>query len=445
MNLRCKKLSGFRIAFPPVLFAMAAWFPVPAPCATRYDVDGAPTSRLELERWYINRARFAPEQEADRLKMTNSLPGGNPDYDICEDKTGTNAFGTNAAAWAPWLVSRPPLAPNILLSAACSNHARDMCSVGYITHYSPTSNYYPLGSSPAIRQGIEGYTNLISGYYENVASGTRMSSGTSYPSYGRTPLNIHEALYTDYTDASRGHRQAILNSTAVEMGLGSVRTNWIHTNSWRCTSDYDCQDFGRPSSNHFFTDTLFSDSDFDGLYDEGEGTGGIEIRLWDGTNEAQYYDISEASGSFAVPISDLTKGREIDIELVNTGATARTLTIPVGFNTFGELTLGAGSSSFCGTFFQPGGLTNVGFRNMLPMKSTNMAPSGSNTVLFFRALPGLTYEVQSSENLATNVWVTFTNVVSSNTACSTTDSGQEGRTAPALATQRFYRLRLMRY
>ena len=38
--------------------------------ATEYQEDGILSARLELERWYINRARFDPELEADRLEMT---------------------------------------------------------------------------------------------------------------------------------------------------------------------------------------------------------------------------------------------------------------------------------------------------------------------------------------------------------------------------------------
>lgn len=42
-------------------------FSLHSSAASLYTNDGNVSARLELERWYINRARFAPEMEADRL------------------------------------------------------------------------------------------------------------------------------------------------------------------------------------------------------------------------------------------------------------------------------------------------------------------------------------------------------------------------------------------
>ena len=73
--------------------------------ATRYDGDGTLTNRLEYQRWYINRARFAPEMEADRLSLVNTSPGGSPDYDVCEDTTDANDFGTTTNCYTICLPS----------------------------------------------------------------------------------------------------------------------------------------------------------------------------------------------------------------------------------------------------------------------------------------------------------------------------------------------------
>ena len=69
----------------------------------------------------------------------------------------------------------------------------------------------------------------------------------------------------------------------------------------------------------------------DGRYDEGEGVGGIEVRLFFGATEAAYYDFSGPSGAFTIPIRDLPDGERILVRLVNPGASARSLSIPLGY------------------------------------------------------------------------------------------------------------------
>ena len=105
-----------------------------------YTGDGVISGRVETIRWLINRARFAPEQEADSFGLTNSTPGGHPDYDVCEDVGGTNDFGTTTNDWAPWKQSMQPVAPNALLSTAAATHTRDMAETGLFQHDSPSTN-----------------------------------------------------------------------------------------------------------------------------------------------------------------------------------------------------------------------------------------------------------------------------------------------------------------
>jgi len=213
-----------RIIRSGVFIAGLLWL-APAWAATCYTGDGVLTNRLELQRWMINRARFAPEREADRLGLTNSFTNGHPDYDVCED-VNTNAFGGTTNQWAPWTLPRQPLAPNARLITAANNHCKDMAESGY-GHYSPSSNYYPIGSDPGERAEHEGYTNQISGYYENIGYGWAYSSG-GYPADAYPPADFHDNLYIDAPITNRGHRQAILNDTGREIGLGFFRTNFFN-------------------------------------------------------------------------------------------------------------------------------------------------------------------------------------------------------------------------
>ncbi|NKB22937.1 MAG: hypothetical protein GKR87_00775 [Kiritimatiellae bacterium] len=367
--------------------------------ATLYTGDGVLSTRLETERWAINRARSAPEMEADRLLLTNSTPGGHPDYDVGEDINAPNDFGTTTNEWALWKQSKQPLAPNGLLNTASDKHCQDLARVGFLTHFTPAGSlFYAENASTIDRALAEGYVNTVIGFVENLASGSRGSS-ISYPVVGQTPISVHENLFIDSTSISRGHRQAILNENAREIGLGNVQINTIN-GMFFFTTDYDTQMFARRSTNHFYTGTIFNDSNTNNMYDENEGLENVEVYLWNGTNEATYYDRSQPSGNFAIPINDLPDGEEIAVELLNQTGGNVTLTLPLGYNTLGTRTLTNGESYFCGSFIQPNGITNIGFRNITSsIALRNIALSNQHICITFDTLGLATYVIQSSENL----------------------------------------------
>lgn len=376
--------------------------------STLYTNDGVLSARSEVQRWLINRARYAPEMEADADGLTNALAGGHPNYDVCEDSDGTNDFGSTTNSWAVWTRSLPPLAPNYRMNRAAENHARDMAETGLFQHYSPSSNYYPLGSSPAQRQAAEGYTNTVVGFYENITEGWQSSSG-GYPSFGRTSPDIHADLFVDTSVSNRGHRQAILNANAREIGLGHWRTNYFSA-PFYYTDDYDVQDYGRASSNHFFTDTIFFDANTNRVYDEGEGVAGIEVHLWRGTNEAAWYDASSASGNFALPINDLLDGATIEVELRNTNAASVRLTWPLGYLSVGDRSLPAGASWWVGAFTQPNGTTNVGFRACAPHIAQSIALGATNLNLLVDGLRRADYRIDYSDNGPSGAWSPLSSV-----------------------------------
>ena len=419
--------------------------------ATRYDGDGVLVPRLELERWYINHARFTPENESDRLSLTNAA---NRDYDTCEGwdgETGGTSFGSNAAEWAQWIVERQPLAPNAVLNNCASNHSRDILETGLFQHDSPSSNYYPIGSWPKDRQAYDGYTNVVSGWYENIASGGQAGT-SSYPPYGRPPDDVHRGLYVDDDDENRGHRKSMINSDAREIGLGWFRTHtyeyfgdpW-YTNFY-VTRDCDTQDFAKRGNDHFFTGTVFYDANSNGFYEEGEGVGGIEVRLWNGAQEAAWFDASQPSGNFAIPIEDLTDGNTITVQLINTNPASKRLTIPIGYNAMGEFELAASESINYGTFRQPDVLRNVGFRDTAPLfSSTSVTLGVANATVSFSSLERAVYDVQSTESLSPAAWTNFAAVTAAQDVSQVIDTGQGGRTAPADVPHRFYRIILRRY
>lgn len=385
-----------------------------AQAATLYTNDGVLTGYLEAQRWHINRARFAPEREADRLGLVNTNAGGHPDYDVCEDTQGPNDFGTTTSQWAIWTAPRPPVAPNEQLRRATDKHSRDMAECRAFSHYSPSANYYPLNSTPWDRGVAEGYS--YSSYAENIGAGFW------------TPSSLHDALFVDTSISNRGHRKNILSTSVREIGLGRAVTNTYY-------STYDTHDFAGRSSVHFFTGTLFHDANTNGVYDTTEGVGGIEIRLWNGTNEAAWYDVSEASGNMAIPISDLTDGREIQVELRNTNTSARTLSLPLGYNTLGDLTLESGASQIIGAFLQPNGVTNVGFRNLTPVVAGGLAATEGGIHFSSPGLGRVAYRIEQTAQLLPPDWQEWATVTGRDSQISAPLTGD--------STAQYYRVFLL--
>jgi hypothetical protein len=208
--------------------------------------------------------------------------------------------------------------------------------------------------------------------------------------------------------------------------------------------DYDTQDFGNESGQHFFTGTVFWDRNYNGHYDEGEGVGGIEVRLWVGATEAPWYDVSQASGSFAVPIREIPDGSFVRVRLVNRTGAARKLTVPAGFGTLGEFFCAKDEVRTYGWFRQPGGAVNVGFRETTPFLWARMARSTTNRVSFL-ALKRCEYVIQSSDDAAHARWQTLATLTATWYGTRHIDDwGQGGRPPPSQAPQRAYRVLLRR-
>lgn len=382
--------------------------------AMEYTDDGDPGARNEAIRWLVNRARHAPEREADRHGLVNAA---NRDYDICEDADGVNDFGTTAAQWAVWAARKPPLAPHRLISDACDTHCRDMAETQVVQHNSPSANYYPINSAPMQRQTVEGYANSVSGFIENIVSGGSGSTG-GYPAEAVSPVRAHDLLVVDTGIATRGHRKMILNANAREIGLGYYQRRLPQTISgttYLVTRDYYTQDAGLRSAWSFFTDTLYHDANHNGIYDAGEGAPGVEVRLHVNGVESAWFDRASGSGSFAVPMQDIAAGSTIDVVLVNPAASPRVLTLPQGYGSQGDLVLAPGESRIVGRFTRPPALANAGFRDVALYLGVDVAATPAGLQLSFEAHPGLTYTVECADLASPAVWQAVTSLVADET------------------------------
>lgn len=398
--------------------------------ATRYDGDGDLEARLEVQRWLINRGRYDPEADADRMGLVNPL---DRDFDVCEDNLGLNDFGAGPDQWEAYVVSRRPVAASAELSVAADKHCRDMGETGIFQHPSPSTNYYLANTQPKARHSAEGYPTDISGSMENLASRGRGTTG-GYPSYGGTSPQFYSDLFVDAGVSSRGHRKAILNADAREIGLGWSRINY-QSAGFDWTKDYTTQDYGRLIGDHFFTGTLFEDANGNGIYDEGEGVSGIDVRLFQGGVEAAHYDVSGTAGGFAVPIDDLLDGETVEVRLYNPTASDVDLSVPLGYTTTGALVLGAGESREFATFEQPDTDVNVGLRNLEPIVDSEISFWEGSMQVSFNALPGVTYVLEALDASMSTAWQELDVIVA--------DAEEEVCVDTLVAPHRMYRVRLI--
>jgi hypothetical protein len=437
---------------------------VDCPAQTQYIDDELFDERGELQRWYLNRARFHPEMEADRLGLYNAMPGGHPDYDVCEDGNGSGSFGTTTNEWALYKRSLGPVAPHFLLTYSVYYHCADMAIMTdaffpvyyapYFAHETPDrgdgispTGYYYAGSIWADRWDTLGsaygysYGEVWWGG-ENLSLAQLLVGGGDPPPYATTAESVHDGLFTDYDVVNRGHRHTALFEHHRESGFALYRLQKI-VDGDGYTWDYDGQDFAcRSESYSFFTGTIFYDADQDSAYDEGEGVGGIGVFLrHDGVHEP-WYDVSHDLGHFAVPLNTAHDGEEITVELYNFRDVPVTISIPRNFSEVGDVTLAPYESLMYSTFRQES-QKNYGFRNtaaILESADVDVQLSASEASVTFEAMIRLIYRVESTDNLENPVWETVDTVVATSRTMTVVDTGQNGRGSPDTVKTRFYRV-----
>ena len=92
------------------------------------------------------------------------------------------------------------------------------------------------------------------------------------------------------------------------------------------------------------------------------------------------------------------------MELVNTNAVTKRLTLPLGYNTLGEIELTNNEAWVFGSFVQPRGLTNVGFRNVSPRVEADISFSGTNALVSFSAPGRASYQLEYCDDGSFTNW-----------------------------------------
>ncbi len=285
----------------------------------------------------------------------------------------------------------------------------------------PGSSFYNYTNTPEPwdRMEAEGYNWNYAG--ENIAAGYVGS----------------EAAYVGWWN-STGHRENMYSTNFHEIGLG------YYYYAASTYGYYYTMDLGSSGNNCFFTDTIFRDSNTNGIYDQAEAIAGVAVKLLVNGVQTSYYDISSSCGSFAIPIQSIAGNATVQVVLSNTTAASITLSIPKDYKNYATVTLAAGTSQVYGTFTEPTIPLNVGFRNVAPTQTAPIAskititPSGTNLLLTWSSQPGQSYMPQRSTN-----FVTWSNLAT-NYISGTGSNLMVLDPAAAVGNRKFYRLNIQK-
>ena len=136
------------------------------------------------------------------------------------------------------------------------------------------------------------------------------------------------------------------------------------------------------------------------------------------------------------PSTTFRPANGVTVQLVNPGSVPQVVSIPLGYTTTGDFTLGAGEARDIGTYLQPAGEFNVGFRNIEPLVRSRLDVLPDSSVqIAFNALPGVTYVVEAKDSLMDPAWTELDVIVADEGEETCVDSQQMGL--------RSYRVRLI--
>ncbi|MBI2793401.1 MAG: T9SS type A sorting domain-containing protein [Ignavibacteria bacterium] len=180
--------------------------------------------------------------------------------------------------------SRPPLAFHPSLLLASEKHTADMIANNFQGHVGSDGsqisdrfareNYYPQGM-----------------YGENVSA------------YSNSVWYGYAGFIVDWGEQNQielGHRRNILNfdtDVYTEVGLGIIYSGGGlqqgTTGPYVITQDFSIR------SVRYIVGVCYSDQNFNGIYDPGEGIAGVRVM----PSRGQYYAVTSSSGGYAIPFS----------------------------------------------------------------------------------------------------------------------------------------------
>ncbi len=268
----------------------------------------------------LNRTRSAPTAEAQRFRdMTDpaKTPAAALDWDV---KDAYTYFGVNLSLMQSQyatVAAAPPLAPNAKLMAMARSHTEWMFANRMERHAElPTET-----DSQSILRRFQ-----ATGY--QVQTG-----GENIYAYARSVMHAHVGFEVDWGTGTGGmqnppyHRNSNHKAEYREVGVGVKKGltgyTWDDVGPYLGTVDLAVEH----NSGVFVTGVAYSDLNGNGLYDVGEGVGGLRVDV----SGASYHAVTSAGGGYAVPVPATGGTYTVTFSGLNCDH-ATTVTVPAGKN-----------------------------------------------------------------------------------------------------------------
>lgn len=268
------------------LLALLATVPLAAQPTMAYDF-GSPSSEAVEMLAIINRARADPEAEGIRLAATSDPQVVNAYnyFSVDLDKVRTD-FASYPG--------RPPLAWHKGLIQAALNQSNYQISIDSQTHDRPPGQTFGSSFTDA---GYGGYNGIAENIY----------------AYSRSIWHSHAGLNVDWggpdvnndgVQDHMGHRKTLMDYEDKgyiyrEIGIAVVPENNTDTSLGPLVIT---QDYGMKWGTSFLVGTVYIDANHNGVYDPGEGQGGVTIM----PDQGDYYATTSSSGAYTIPLEGRT-------------------------------------------------------------------------------------------------------------------------------------------
>jgi uncharacterized protein YkwD len=197
------------------------------------------------------------------------------------------AYGASIGVDLSTVAPSEPLAFDTRLIQAARLHSQDMSANNYFDHTSPS------GAGPDGRIAAAGFPAF--GWGESIAAG--------YP----TPETALQGLITDAGVADLGHRRHLLAIDAAFRGLNLAGVGIVQ-NGTGAYQDYDTIDTSATTDTRpYLTGVVYGDANHNGLYDAGEGLGGVTVAVQGAGSTTTFgsggYSLQLSPGTYTVTFS----------------------------------------------------------------------------------------------------------------------------------------------
>jgi uncharacterized protein YkwD len=269
-------------------------------------LSAAPTAAAQQALSLMNLARTSPQAAANWL---NQEVANDPNV-----QATLNYYNVNLQQKLAQLSSataQPPLAWNDALGNAAQGHSQDMFNNNFQSHSGSD------GSSPSDRISNAGY-------------GAAASEGEDAFAYSSSVKNSIEAFLLDWGVSDDGHFRNIMQpGTAAQDAYGDAGVGVVSsTDSAGNPLSVVTVDFAKgQNSQPQLVGVVYNDSNSNGVYDPGEGQGGVVIKATNLANGRVSSTTSAGPGGYQMPLS----AGSYDVEAIDSnGRTVSSQDVTIG-------------------------------------------------------------------------------------------------------------------